>query len=718
MTGELSVLPIDGGTLGAVAFGLQGQRALLTIDAASVDVNTIKVISLDGGDIATAPSSVGSNVYAIVTMNAAEAAGREWRVLQVGAVKLTRVRMTDPRFWALLIIDVADAAVSDYRNYQAEGGIITVVATTVLGYNALLTLSKDSSTPANIRVFQMPSGTVSRQEMTTPGFFALLFGGGSAPPVIPVNTVAPIISGTQSVGSTITITPGTWTGSPTLVRHLFSGITDRGVVTTSYVVASGDAGTTLTVVETATNAAGSAQATSNALLMIPATVTVIAPTDASTTPSQTPTITSSAVPAGATGIDFDAATDSGFVTIVQSTTNDADGSWVPGSLANFTTHYLRARSRNAAGQSAWSATVSFMPKFLLLGVAWATVDAAPLANPYAGEVGNVLNVDTNSIIGAPSGLLAVNGTPVASDRVVASDGSAVALSYARTVGRAFRVLSQLRTAAINGALKFGFDVSATVNSIQYGWDWNSTTVLRVKEGVSVIRTITMSASGVSAAAIMRTTGGKIITKDGAGTPTLQWVYPSNNAALFAKMILSAVAMNITTDDWDVFDYAPLASDFIDTSVHTTPGASGNTFTAQADGIHHLAFTLGAGSANLVAVELRYRITDANNYYTAYIKRNAGNTAWDLLVDKVVAGTPTNLKTTTGVGTPTRIIVWTSGSAYEHYTDTGSASTQRDTGTDATYTTQALIGAAWDASTTIGSLDSWPLTNSLYANLFT
>lgn len=29
MTGELSVLAMDGGTLGAVAFGLQGQRALL-----------------------------------------------------------------------------------------------------------------------------------------------------------------------------------------------------------------------------------------------------------------------------------------------------------------------------------------------------------------------------------------------------------------------------------------------------------------------------------------------------------------------------------------------------------------------------------------------------------------------------------------------------------------------------------------------------------------
>jgi hypothetical protein len=92
-------------------------------------------------------------------------------------------------------------------------------------------------------------------------------GGGTAPS----NSTPPSISGSASVGSTLSRVQGTWSGSTPITyayvwRRCDSGgagcTTISGATGTSYVVASADLGKTLRVQETATNAYGNASATS------------------------------------------------------------------------------------------------------------------------------------------------------------------------------------------------------------------------------------------------------------------------------------------------------------------------------------------------------------------------------------------------------------------------------------------------------------------------
>jgi Bacterial Ig-like domain (group 3) len=106
-------------------------------------------------------------------------------------------------------------------------------------------------------------------------------GGPSLPasstpvlPAAPANTVLPKISGTVALGDTLTLTQGTWSnaksitdqwedcsGSP-LACTAISGATGL-----TYVVASTDAGRTIEVLETATNAGGSSSVSSSGMAL-------------------------------------------------------------------------------------------------------------------------------------------------------------------------------------------------------------------------------------------------------------------------------------------------------------------------------------------------------------------------------------------------------------------------------------------------------------------
>ena len=92
-------------------------------------------------------------------------------------------------------------------------------------------------------------------------------------PVAPVNTVLPTITGTASVGSTLTATNGTWTGTPTPTytrEWRRNGNPIAGATGLTYVLANEDAGTTITVRVSATNSAGTVAATSAATATIAA----------------------------------------------------------------------------------------------------------------------------------------------------------------------------------------------------------------------------------------------------------------------------------------------------------------------------------------------------------------------------------------------------------------------------------------------------------------
>ena len=105
---------------------------------------------------------------------------------------------------------------------------------------------------------------------TTPGVDAALErvdrseGPGSTARA-PINTLPPVISGTDAVGEVLTCADGSWTGTPTptfSVRWLRDGSTIIGATTNSYTVRSADEGHRLACEVTASSTAGEKSAVS------------------------------------------------------------------------------------------------------------------------------------------------------------------------------------------------------------------------------------------------------------------------------------------------------------------------------------------------------------------------------------------------------------------------------------------------------------------------
>src|SRR5712671_2072959 len=103
-------------------------------------------------------------------------------------------------------------------------------------------------------------------------FAALLVVGGAAAvrSVAPVNTAPPAIFGTPTVGQTLTASDGTWSNAPTSFAYQWlrcngggnSCVSVANATQKTYTLVDADAGHTMRVRVTATNADGSASAQS------------------------------------------------------------------------------------------------------------------------------------------------------------------------------------------------------------------------------------------------------------------------------------------------------------------------------------------------------------------------------------------------------------------------------------------------------------------------
>jgi hypothetical protein len=106
----------------------------------------------------------------------------------------------------------------------------------------------------------------------------------------PTNSVAPVVSGTTNVGQTLSVTNGTWSGSPTSYAYQWQRCTSGGTgcadiagqTATTYRLAASDYAHKVQVLVTATNSAGSNVATSNQTGVVGDTV---APAIAFTSPT-------------------------------------------------------------------------------------------------------------------------------------------------------------------------------------------------------------------------------------------------------------------------------------------------------------------------------------------------------------------------------------------------------------------------------------------------
>lgn len=90
----------------------------------------------------------------------------------------------------------------------------------------------------------------------------------SAVPAAPVNSIAPVISGAVYLGQTLSSTTGVWMGNPVptfAYQWRRGGVSIGGATSSTYLATLADEGQSITCNVTATNASGSATATSNTL---------------------------------------------------------------------------------------------------------------------------------------------------------------------------------------------------------------------------------------------------------------------------------------------------------------------------------------------------------------------------------------------------------------------------------------------------------------------
>jgi hypothetical protein len=123
--------------------------------------------------------------------------------------------------------------------------------------------------------------------LTLVGTVALLAGGGAQAmrSAAPVNTAAPAIAGTPTVGQTLTASDGTWSNSPTSFAYQWlrcngggnSCVSVANGTQKTYTLVGADAGHTMRVRVTATNADGSNSAQSDQTAVVAAATSSAAP---------------------------------------------------------------------------------------------------------------------------------------------------------------------------------------------------------------------------------------------------------------------------------------------------------------------------------------------------------------------------------------------------------------------------------------------------------
>lgn len=153
-------------------------------------------------------------------------------------------------------------------------------------------------------------------------FAAINFYQAGLSLTVPVNTVAPAVTGTAQVRNALTCSTGTWSGPPTSYSYQWKrGATNVGTNSNTYTLVAADVGSTMTCVVTATNSLGSANATSNATSAVTANVPAA------------PTIgTATAVSGTSATVSYTAPSDNGGATITSYTAVSSPGS-ITGSLS-------------------------------------------------------------------------------------------------------------------------------------------------------------------------------------------------------------------------------------------------------------------------------------------------------------------------------------------------------------------------------------------------
>ena len=173
------------------------------------------------------------------------------------------------------------------------------------------TITVDGLTPATSYSFRVTAtNSIGISSPSLPSNIISTPGAG------PLNTVAPLVTGTATVGQTLSTTNGTWTGTPTIIftyQWQRNGVNISSATSSTYILVDADAENPIRCVVTGTNSAGTNLANSNAT----SNVSPIAP--------EAPTgVTATAVTTSAT-VDFIAPVNNGGSTILSYTATSSPG---------------------------------------------------------------------------------------------------------------------------------------------------------------------------------------------------------------------------------------------------------------------------------------------------------------------------------------------------------------------------------------------------------
>jgi hypothetical protein len=255
--GALTINPTTASTMNNVAIG--GTTALA---GTFTDLRVNGTISLAG--------STGTSGYALISNGAS---APTWQAISAG----------------LTVTDDTTTASDRYLTFtSATSGTITGINTssTKLKYvpsTGVLDLS------SSLGAINIPAGTTAQRPSTpangmlrynsSTGYLEGYINGGwqfYAGTSAPVNSVAPVVSGGTTVGSTLTTTNGTWSNSPTGYTYQWYRTSSpiSGATSSTYTLVTADNTNTIYCAVTATNPAGSVTQNSNTVGPVTSTYTI------------------------------------------------------------------------------------------------------------------------------------------------------------------------------------------------------------------------------------------------------------------------------------------------------------------------------------------------------------------------------------------------------------------------------------------------------------